>query len=166
MVPAFSSSAGSAARTAERFEGECEMSGVIRHRPALTLDAAPTKVQGRFTGVCSGKLTDRRGRTRSVTQALARYEGRGAGKLSCLGGTAPGTGKLTFERGPQIEFRLTERRTPGVAVVKLRGAARGTATVRGTARSEDLPKISERCAGPGVRLLRGDAHITSPGISG
>ena len=142
------------------------MSGVIRHQPAMTLQPAPTKVRGNFTGVCSGKLTDRRGRTRRVKEALARYEGRGAGELSCLGGTAPGTGRLVFERGPQIEFSLTERRTPGLAVVTLRGAAGGSATVRGTARGEDLVKINERCNGSGLRLLRGDARITSPGISG
>jgi hypothetical protein len=147
-------------------EGDCEMSGVIRHRPAMTMQSAPTKVRGNFTGVCSGKLTDRRGRTRSVKDALARYEGRGAGELSCLGGTAPGTGRLIFDRGPQIEFRLTERRTPGQAEVKLRGKAGGSATVRGTARSEDLAEINERCNGPGVRLLRGDLRMTSPGISG
>ncbi len=142
------------------------MSGVIRHQPAMTMQPAPTKVRGSFTGVCSGKLTDRRGRTRQVKEALARYEARGAGELSCLGGTAPGTGRLIFERGPQIGFRLTERRTPGLAVVTLRGAARGSATVRGTARSEDLAEINQRCNGSGLRLLRGDAHITSPGISG
>ncbi len=165
-APAFSSSAGRGAGNAERFEGDCEMSGVIRHQPAMTLRPTPTKVQGRFTGVCSGRLTDRSGQTRRVTEALARYEARGAGELSCLGGTASGTGRLIFERGPQIEFRLTERRTPGLAVVRLRGAARGTATVRGTARREDLAKIGERCNGSGVRSLRGDAHITSPGLSG
>jgi hypothetical protein len=164
---ALSSFAGADARNSERFAGVCEMSGVIRHEPPMTQEPAPTKVHGSFRGVCSGRLTDRRGRTRRLKGAPARYEGRGAGALSCLGGTAPGTGRLLFGRGRRIDFRLTERRTPGLAVVTLRGAASGSATVRGTvSRSEDLAKINERCNGSGLRLLRGDARITSPGISG
>lgn len=165
-APAFSSSSVTGARRPESFKGECEMSGVVRHQPSMTLRPAPTKVRGSFTGVCSGRLTDRRGRTRRVSGALARYEARGAGELSCLGGTALGTGRLIFARGPQVEFRLTERRVPGLAVVGLRGVAGGSATVRGTVRGEDLVKITERCQGAGLRMLRGDARLTTPGLSG
>jgi hypothetical protein len=133
----------------------------------MTQTPAPTTVRGTFKGVCSGKLTDRRGRTQRLKDAPVRYEARGAGELSCLGGTAPGTGRLLFGRERTVEFSLTERRTPGLAVVKLRGNGRGSATVRGTvSRGEDLAKIGERCNGAGLRLLRGDARITSPGIAG
>jgi hypothetical protein len=164
---ALSSFAGADARGAESFTGACEMSGTIRHQPPLTQESAPTKVHGSFSGVCSGQFTDRDGQTRRLDGAPARYEGRGAGELSCLGGIATGTGRLIFDRGQAIEFSLTERRGPGLAVVTLQGAAGGSATVFGTvSRSEDLTEINERCSGSGVRFLRGDARIVSPGISG
>jgi hypothetical protein len=162
-----SSLAGAEARGTESFAGVCEMSGVIHHQPPMTNDPAPTRVHGRFSGVCSGQLTDRDGETHQLDGAPARYEGRGFGELSCLGGTAPGTGRLVFERGRAIEFTLTERRIPGVAVVTLQGAGGGSATVVGTvSRDEDLAELNERCSGPGLRFLRGDARIVSPGISG
>ena len=166
-APSLSSSGDAGVPGPERFEGECTMSGVIRHTPPMTMQPAPTKVRGSFKGVCSGKLTDRRGRTHRLDDARARYKARGAGELSCLGGKVPGTGRLLFGRRRSIKVSLTERRTPGAAVVALRGDAGGRATVRGTvSQSEDLAEISERCNGSGLRWLRGDARITSPGISG
>ena len=162
-----SSLAGADARGAETFAGVCEMSGVIHHQPPMTNEPAPTRVHGRFDGACSGQLTDRDGETHQLDGARARYEGRGFGELSCLGGTAPGTGKLVFERGQAIDFTLTERRIPGVAIVTLEGAAGGSATVIGTvSRDEDLAELNARCNGSGLRFLRGDARIESPGISG
>ena len=159
--------AGADARGDEAFAGTCEMSGVIKHQPPMTNTPAPTRVHGRFDGVCSGRLTDRKGETHQLDGARARYEGRGFGELSCLGGMAPGTGKLVFDRGQTIEFALTERRVPGVAVVTLEGDGGGTATVIGTvSQDEDLAEINERCSGSGLRFLRGDARIESPGISG
>ena len=151
----------------ESFSGECEMSGVIRHQPPLTTEPALTRFHGRFRGVCSGVFTDRDGTTHQLDAAPARYDGRGAGELSCLGGITTGAGKLVFARGRQIDFTLTERRVPGVAVVTLEGDAGGTGTVVGTvSRDEDLAELNERCNGPGIRFLHGDAHIASPGISG
>jgi hypothetical protein len=112
-------------------------------------------------------LTDRKGRARRLDEAPASYNGLGVGDLSCLGGVATGTGKLGFGRGRVIEFALTERRGPGTAVVTLEGQARGTATVHGSvSRDEDLMEINRACMSSGVRLLRGDARIVSPGISG
>jgi hypothetical protein len=152
---------------AETFSGECEMSGVIRHQPPMTNTPALTTFHGRFSGVCSGVLTDRHGRTTTLEDAPARYDGRGAGELSCLGGITTGTGTLVLAGGHQIGFVLTERRVPGVAVVTLDGDAGGSATVVGTvSRDEDLNEINEQCGGPGLRALRGDAHIVSPGIAG
>jgi len=157
------------AARAESFEGVCEMSGIIRHQPPLTDEPAPTDVRGSFSGTCSGAFTDRDGRTRQLSGAPADYEVRDAGgALSCLGGTATGTGSLLFGRGEEIEFSLTERRpAPGLAVVALEGADGGSATVFGTVSpSEDLFELNERCNGAGVRSLRGDGRIVSPGISG
>ena len=91
----------------------------------------------------------------------------GEGLLSCDGGTAYGKGKLLFGRGQEIDFSFTERRRPGVAVVTLEGDDGGSAAVVGTvSRDEDLMDLNERCMGSGVRHLRGDAGIASPGISG
>ena len=151
----------------ESFDGECELSGIIRHQPPLTQEPASTRIHGSFSGVCSGVFTDRDGQTYQLDAAPASYDGRGTGELSCLGGVATGTGKLVFARGRQIDFRLTERRAPGVAVVTLQGEAGGSAVVVGTvSRSEDLAELNERCNGSGVRSLRGDAHLVSPGIAG
>ena len=49
----------------------------------------------------------------------------------------------------------------------LEGAAGGSATVFGTvSQSQDLVETNERCNGPGLRVVRGDARIVSAGISG
>ena len=163
-----SSFAGADEPGAESFEGECELSGAIRHQPPLTQGPASTTVHGSFSGTCSGELTDRDGRTRQLDGALAEYKAQGGGELSCLGGTATGTGSLIFGGGQEIEFSLTERRpAPGLSVVALQGAAGGSATVLGTVSpSEDLVEINERCNGSGLRLVHGDARIASLGISG
>src|SRR5688572_18769301 len=166
---AVSSFAGADARGAESFEGVCEMSGTIRHQPPLTGEPTPTEVRGSFSGTCSGTFTDRDGREHQLDGAPAGYEVRDAGgDLSCLGGTATGTGSLLFGRGQRIEFSLTERRpAPGLALVTLEGADGGSATVFGTVSpSEDLQELNERCNGAGVPFLQGDARIVSPGISG
>ncbi len=90
------------------------------------------------------------------------------GELSCLGGTATGTGSLRFAGGEEIEFSLTERRPgPGLAFVVMEGVAGGTATVLGSvSRGFDLVAANERCTGAGLRVVPGDARIVSPGISG
>jgi hypothetical protein len=166
---ALSSFAGADEPGAESFEGQCEMSGAIRHQPPLTGAPALTTVHGSFSGTCSGELTDRDdGHTRELDGAPAEYKARGFGELSCLGGTATGTGSLIFGNGQEIEFSLTERRPgPGLAVVALQGAAGGSATVFGTvSQSEDPVEINERCNGSGLRQVHGDARIVSPGISG
>jgi hypothetical protein len=164
-----SSSVGAAAPGAERFDGVCEMAGTVRHEPPLTEQPAPTAIRGSFSGSCTGELTDRHGRTRQLDGAPASYEVQDAGgELSCLGGTATGTGRLSFGRGQTIEFSLTERRpAPGVAVVTLMGAAGGSATVLGTVSpSENLIELNDRCNGAGLRVIRGDARIVSVGLSG
>jgi hypothetical protein len=165
---ALSSFAGADEPGAESFEGVCQLSGAIRHQPPLTGEPAPTKVHGSFSGACSGEFTDRDGRTRQLDGAPVDYEARGVGELSCLGGTATGTGSLLFGGTQEIQFSLTERRPgPGLAVVTLEGAAGGSAIVLGTVSpSEDLVEANERCSGSGLRLVRGDARIVSLGISG
>jgi hypothetical protein len=167
-VLALSPFAGADEPGAESFEGECEMSGAIRHQPPLTGEPTPTTVHGSFSGTCSGELTDKGGQTRQLDGAPAEYKARGFGELSCLGGSATGTGRLVFGGGQEIEFSLTERRpAPGLAVVTLQGAAGGSATVFGTVSpSEDPVELNERCNGSGLRLVHGDARIVSSGISG
>jgi hypothetical protein len=154
-------------KRAESFSGTCEMSGVIRHDPPLTVAPKATSFHGSFDGECSGELTDRRGRTRMLDGAPGSYDGWGIGELSCLGGVTTGTGKLRFGRGRVIGFTLTERRGPGVALVTIEGNAGGAGTVAGTVgRDEDLGEYNERCMSSGLELIRGDARIASPGISG
>ena len=168
MALALSSSAGAIQPGTETFAGECQMSGIVRHQPPLTQTPTTARVHGSFSGTCSGEFTDRDGQTHQLDEAPGSYEARGAGELSCLGGIATGTGLLRFSGGAAIEFTFTERRpAPGVAVVTLEGAAGGSATNFGTVSpSEDLEEINERCSGAGLRSVRGDARIVSPGISG
>jgi hypothetical protein len=162
-----SSGAEADAAGAENFEGVCELSGAIRHEPPLTGEPAATEAHGSFSGTCSGELTDRRGHTRQLDGAPVGYRAQAAGELSCLGGTATGRGRLLFGREQEIEFSLTERRpAPGLAVVTLEGAAGGSAEVIGTVSPSDLEEANERCSGSGLRRVRGDARITSLGISG
>ena len=166
---ALSSFAAADEPATESFTGACAMSGTVRHHPPLTQEPAPTDIRGSFSGTCSGELTDRDGRTHQLDGAPAGYRVRDAGgALSCLGGTATGTGSLLLGSGQEIEFSLTERRpAPGLAVVTLDGADGGSATVVGTlSPSEDPMELNERCSGSGVRLVRGDAHIVSAGLSG
>ena len=153
----------------ESFDGACEMSGTVRHDPPLTQTPLPTEIRGSFSGTCTGAFTDSDGSAAQLDGAPAAYRVRDAGgALSCLGGTATGTGSLLFGAGREIEFSLTERRpAPGVAVVTLDGADGGTGTVFGTiSPSEDLMELNERCSGSGVRLIRGDARIVTAGLSG
>jgi len=167
LAPTLSSGAEAEAPGAESFEGVCEMSGVIQHEPPLTNEPALAEARGSFSGTCSGEFTDRRGQTRQLDGAPADYRARGAGELSCLGGTATGHGRLILEGKHEIEFSLTERRpAPGLAVVALDGAAGGSAAVVGTVSESDLLTAGERCSGSGLRRVRGDARLTSPGISG
>jgi len=159
------------ASSVETFSGDCEMSGVIRHEPPLTNEPAPAQVRGVFRGTCSGELTNRRGRTSPLDGAPGAYKARPAGELSCLGGTAVGNGRLIIRRKSSgrkhvIKLSVTERRTPGVAEVTLEGAAGGSGSVTGTVSAEELVRAGERCRGPGLRRLRGDGRVTSPGISG
>jgi hypothetical protein len=165
-IAAFAGPADAKKRT-EMFRGTCEMSGVIRHDPPMTQTPRTTSVHGTFKGVCSGQLRDKKGRTRQLDDAPGSYDGRGIGELSCLGGVATGAGKLRFGRGRAIDFTLTERRGPGTATVTIKGRSGGAGKVSGTvSRDEDLAEINERCMGAGLELLRGDARIVSPGISG
>ena len=167
IAPGVGSSAQSAEADAETFTGECQMSGTIRHQQPLTNEPAPNEFHGRFRGGCSGSITNPDGSTQQLDQAPAIYDARGGGDLSCLGGIVTGMGSLIFDQGTEIDFRFTERRAPGAAVVTLEGVAGGSATVLGTlSRMEELPELGEQCSGSGVRVLRGDARIASPGISG
>lgn len=156
---------------AETFSGVCDISGVIRHEPPLTNEPAPTQLRGRFSGTCSGELTNRRARTRQLDGTPGVYKARDAGELSCLGLTATGTGRLilrrkSFGRRHVIELSLTERRTPGLAEVTLEGAAGGSGSLTGTVSAEEFVDAGERCSGSGLRRLRGDGRLTSAGISG
>jgi hypothetical protein len=155
----------------ETFSGLCDMSGVIRHVPPLTNQPTPTQVRGVFRGTCSGELTNRRGRERQIDGGPGAYKARPAGELSCLGGTATGNGRLIIRRKSSgrrhvINLNLTERRTPGVAEVTLEGADGGSGSVTGTVSAMEFVDAGERCSGSGLRRLRGDGRVTSPGISG
>jgi hypothetical protein len=138
---------------ADTFEGTCQFSGKLRHKPPIMNAPQTGGATARARGLCNGEP--------------ARYFARAEGTLSCGGGTATGAGVLRL-RGERIRFGFSEVRGPGAAAIRLEGAEGGSAA--GEARvdeDEDPAEIAEKCGGDGLRVVR--IHIdlaTTPSISG
>jgi hypothetical protein len=149
------------------FSGSCALSGTVVQDPPMTAVPSPGRAFAAATGTCSGTLTDRRGRTRELTDAPARYAASAAGVVGCGGGSAEGSGVLAL-RGRRIGFAFSEVRGPGFAAVRLEGARGGSAAGQATASADEDPAaIAAACAGPGLRSVGIDITLaTTPSISG
>jgi hypothetical protein len=158
---------GDGQRAGESFEGTCQFSGTLRQDPPLTNLPQAGQASAIATGVCTGTLTDSKGRVRELDGARAGYFAKASGTSSCAGGTAAGAGFLRI-RGVRIDFRFSEVRGPGAGAIRLEGARGGGAT--GAARvsdDEDPVRIAEACSGTGLRQVRIEIDIaTAPAIAG
>jgi len=135
------------------FEGNCELSGVLRQSPPLTNLPQDGSATARAQGTCSGTLTGARGHVRRLEDAPSRYFAQASGSMSCGGGSSDGTGVLRIA-GRKIRFSFSEVRGPGVAAVTLEGRGGGSASV-----VEDPRDGRDRDAGGvGDVLDRGPRH--------
>ncbi len=160
-------SPAAAKRKPVTFAGTCSFAGTLVQDPPITAVPAPGQAFATAAGTCSGTLTDRKGRTREVSDARSHYAARAAGVVGCSGGSAEGDGVLTVA-GRRIAFAFSEVRGPGGAVITLRGASGGSATGEAHASpSADPAEIAAACAGPGLRSVPIDITLaTTPAISG
>lgn len=100
--------APSGAASLPSFTGSCTFAGIETFTPPLTLNNRPGAADVAATGRCSGKLADPSSHTHSVTNAAATYhQATTAPTISCVAGTARGTGVLTID-GTALNFSITE----------------------------------------------------------
>jgi len=149
------------------FEGNCELSGVLRQSPALTHLPQDGSATARAQGTCSGTLTGARGHVRRLEDAPSRYFAQASGSMSCGGGSSDGTGVLRIA-GRKIRFSFSEVRGPGVAAVTLEGRGGGSASgAAHVAEDTDPAEIAAKCGGPGLDSAEIDINLaTTPAISG
>jgi hypothetical protein len=149
------------------FEGTCQFSGLLRQSPALTNLPQPGEATARAVGTCSGTLTNEKGGERELDASRSKYFARARGDLSCGGGSATGEGFIRVGR-EKVRFRFSEARGPGVATVKLDGAAGGSAAGEARVSEEENPiEIAQKCSGAGLPEVRIRIDIaTTPEISG
>ena len=149
------------------FEGNCELSGVLRQSPPLTNLPQDGSATARAQGTCSGTLTGARGHVRELEGAPSRYFARASGSMSCGGGSSDGTGVLRIA-GRKIRFSFSEVRGPGVAAVSLQGHASGSASgAAHVGQDADPADIAAKCSGAGLDSAHIDINLaTTPSISG
>jgi hypothetical protein len=152
------------------FAGTCQFSGKVRQDPPLTNTPQTSRAQATAGGTCSGTLTDSRGQSRTLTNERVQYSARATGELmSCAGSPVPATGEgqFRFRRGERLDFDFTEVRGPGEGNIVLTGEDGGSAAGEATvSQDEDPLEIIEKCSGKGLREVKIDINLVSPGISG
>lgn len=156
------------ARRASSLKGNCELSGEVRFRPALRNTPGPVRQRVRAPGTCSGRLVDRHGRARRLSNARAVFAEVSHGdSASCGGGTATGHGYLRIRRST-IRFSFSETRAGGAALGTARGARSGSASgVATVSQSESPATIAAECAGSGMAHVKVDIRLTTtPRLAG
>lgn len=152
-----------------KFEGSCEFHGSVVFTPPLTSAPHDLDQSVMAPGKCTGKLTDRRGRTRDVTDIATTFaENSHAPGASCAGGTAEGAGSLTFPDG-KLAFAFSERRAAALATATATGAAGGSASGFGAPPpGPDAPDTVAQCGGEGIKEVALDLQLQTDtgGISG
>ena len=159
---------GPAGAQASSFHGSCEFSGTVFFDPPMTTAPQTIAQSAAAPGTCSGTLVGRRGRTRALDAAPARYRARSSGDgVSCAFGLASGSGVLTIGRA-RIPFLMTEYRGGATPLIRLTGKAGGEAWMPVTpSQSSDPVAAVQACNGPGLDHFDLDAHMQTLGaISG
>jgi hypothetical protein len=148
------------------FDGSCQFALVVTYSPPLTNTDAPGSAVAKGDGTCSGTLTDARGASRTLEDAIVRYQVTASGTGSCAAGASSGPGSLRFGRHA-LRFTFSETRAPGAAVIHLIGGAGGDGdAVAAVSSEEDPAQLLEACAGSGLRSVRVDLSLVANRISG
>jgi hypothetical protein len=150
------------------FEGSCDFSGTVALKPGMTNTPQPVAQHAVAPGTCTGTFRDGKGSTSSLDKAPVTYAAESAGdKISCLDGTATGTGTLSFPGGA-LAFAFSETRLATTPLLKLTGTAGGEMDGFATpSQSQDPVASVQACNGSGLESFALDVHFhtTSP-ISG
>jgi hypothetical protein len=90
------------------FAGSCTLSGTESFTPPLARAARPGAATVTAAGSCSGTLVDADGVPHALHRAAATYrQTTAATRISCIGGTARGSGVLTVA-DTALRFDVTE----------------------------------------------------------
>ncbi len=149
------------------FDGSCRLSGRVRFDPPLTNSPQHGTVSAVMRGSCSGTLTNRRGRPRSVDGQIVRFVGSSSGSESCGAGQGTGRGYLAFRRH-RLRFTYDEVRVGPAPLIRLQGRGGGSAVAEANVSpSADPAAIAQACGGSGLVGAPIDATLrTTPTISG
>jgi hypothetical protein len=150
------------------FDGSCDFSGTVTLTPGMTNTPQPVTQHALAPGTCTGTFSDTKGRTSSLDKAPVTYAAESAGdQVSCLDGTATGTGTLSFPGGA-LAFAFSETRLVATPLLRLTGTAGGGMDGFATpSQRQDTVASVQACNGSGLEAFAIDAHFqtTSP-ISG
>jgi hypothetical protein len=142
--------ARSGAASVSSFAGSCAFTGVETFSPPLTLLNRAGRAQVTAAGHCSGTLVDASGVARRVTAAAAAYQqGTAATTISCLGGTAAGTGVITID-GIALDFAVTEPQLTVVSALRYTAATWDGLGIASVAPTADPLSLVRACAGSGI----------------
>src|SRR4051794_36794827 len=162
------STTGAARVAATTFDGSCDIAVHVAFSPALTNTPQEIDQTVRGTGICSGTLVDRRGRTHELADApIGYFSFSRAENSTCLEGLNSGSGVLTFPYG-KLRFAFTERRAGPFPTLEYTGAIGGSAFgLAHPASGADPVAAVQACAGAGLDHFDVEGHLqTTPAISG
>jgi hypothetical protein len=150
------------------FDGSCDLSGTVTLTPGMTNTPQPVVQHALAAGTCTGTFSDGKGRTSSLDKAPVTYAAESAGdQVSCLDGTATGTGTLSFPGGA-LAFALSETRLVATPLLRLTGKAGGEMDGFATpSQSQDTVASVQACNGSGLESFALDIHVqTSSPMAG
>jgi outer membrane protein assembly factor BamB len=160
--------AASSRRAANTFQGRCTLSGGVRFQPSLTTTPQSVTQRAEAAGTCSGSFVDGRGVQHDLSDAPVVFrETSLATNSTCAGGTATGSGELSFKYG-DIPFAFDEKRPGPLPLITLTGAKSGSAEVEARpASGQDPASLAQQCNGAGLTQYAFDGDlVTTPAISG
>jgi polyvinyl alcohol dehydrogenase (cytochrome) len=160
--------AGTTGSGASTFTGDCQLSGSVSFRPALTSTPQSVSQAASASGECSGTFTDRHGRTHQLSRAPSAYRAsEQANSATCGGGTDAGAGVLRLPYG-EVRFSISETRAGPLVTATAQGSNGGSAIGEGNISPSANPvTIAQACGGTGLALAPIDIRLrTTPTMSG
>jgi polyvinyl alcohol dehydrogenase (cytochrome) len=153
---------------AETFAGDCQLTGSVTFRPALTTTPQPVDQSVRATGVCSGSFTGADGKTQQLNGAPATYiAAEHAAQASCGAGTDAGSGMIMLPGG-SISFTISEVHAGPAVAASAQGAGGGSAAGQANVSPSESPvAVLQACGGSGLAGAPIDIRLaTTPSMSG